>query len=250
MLNNMLGSAGKNPTSGDIDINMDATSYSKSVVLNCLVNALGAENVKDWTHVNQIFTCVPILGDYNHGYVQIDFLFGNHDWQEFSYYSAGEQSAYKGLFRTELIKAAVAFNSDWVLKEGDEVVARVGPTFFHDRGLVWRYRHRAPRKDGKGRVKAYSELTEQEFLTVYPTAQKASNALVDTPKGVAELIFGNTNTLDNFNSYESLSAALKRHYGGSYGTIMRIFQERLNSLKVDIPKDIADEISTAIGSTS
>lgn len=250
LMNNMLGSAGKSPTSGDIDINMDQTVFDKRKILNSLIVALGTDNVKDWTHVNQIFTCVPIEGDPLRGYVQIDFLFGNKEWQAFSYFSAGPDSAYKGLFRTELIKAAVAFNSDWVLKENNEVVARVGPTFFHDRGLVWRYRHRAPKKKGEGRVKAYSELTEDEFLKLYPTAKKASNTIVDSPAAVSELIFGDTRSLGYFNSYELLSARLKSLYGSAYGVIMAIYEERLNSLKVDIPKDISDEISTAISAAA
>lgn len=246
LINNMMGSAGKSETSGDIDINMDQTKYDKRALLNKLVNVLGPDDVKDWTHVNQIFTCIPITGDPAHGYVQVDFMFGNHAWQAFSYHSPGPTSQYKGLFRTELIKAAVAFNSDWTLMENDELVARVGPTFFHDKGLVWRYRHRAPRKDGKGRVKTLSELTEAEFLQMYPDAKKASALIVDSPKGVAELIFGSDKTLQAFDRYETLSEKLKTFYGrNSYGTIMEIFEERLNSLKVDIPKDIIDEILAA-----
>lgn len=243
---NLLGSAGKSASSGDLDINMDQDKFDKTVVLNALITALGANDVKDRRHVNQIFTCVPIRGDSLNGYVQIDFMFGDVAWQAFSYYSAGEESRYKGLFRTELVKAAVAFNSDWVKTENDQVVARVGPTFFHDRGCVWRYRHRPERKDKKGRVLAYVELTEQEFLLLYPDAIKASNTVVDTPEGVSELIFGDPNELAAFEMYETLSERLKTFYGTKdYATIMQIFEERLNSLKVDIPKDIADEILAA-----
>lgn len=243
----MLGSAGKNPSSGDIDINMDQTKFDKRTILNNLVSTLGSDNVKDWSHVNQIFTCVPIEGEPSHGFVQVDFLFGNRAWQSFSYHSAGEASRYKGLFRTELIKAAVAFNSDWTKMEGDKLIARVGPTFFHDRGLVWRYRHRAPRKDGKGRVQAFTELTEEDFLKMYPDAHKASQSIIDSPKGVAELIFNSDSAVEYFDRYETLSRKLESFYGRrSFGTIMEIFEERLNSLKVDIPEDINDEILAAI----
>ena len=243
---NMLGSAGKNETSGDIDLNMEQTSFDIRVILGKLVALLGPDYVKDWTHVNQIFSCVPILGTHRDGYVQVDFMFGDREWQEFSYHSPGEGSSYKGLFRTELVKAAVAFNSDWTLMDGDEMVARVGPTFFHDRGLVWRYRHRAIRRDGKGRVKALTELTEEDFLKQYPDTVIATKRVVDTPKGVSELIFGDINQLEHFDRYETLQSKLKSHYdASSYGTIMGIFEERLNSLKVDIPEDIFDEILAA-----
>jgi hypothetical protein len=109
LFNNMLGSAGKAQTSGDIDINMDELKFDKNLVYKSLVTSLGPTEVKDRTHVNQIFTCVPICGDPLNGFVQIDFMFGNLEWQAFSYWSPGDSSAYKGLFRTELIKAAVAF---------------------------------------------------------------------------------------------------------------------------------------------
>lgn len=242
----MLGSAGKAQTSGDIDINMDQRKFDKNIIFNTIVTALGPDNVKDRRHVNQIFTCVPIRGDATNGYVQIDFMFGNVGWQTFSYWSPGDNSHYKGLFRTELIKAAVAFNSDWVKKENNEVVARVGPTFFHDKGLIWRYRHRPERRDGKGRVQTYKELTENDFLLIYPDAVKASNTIIDTPEGVSELIFGEASALALFEKYETLSEKLRNFYGKhSYGTIMNIFEERLNSLKVDIPKDIVDEILAA-----
>lgn len=246
MKSNKLGSAGKNETSGDVDINMDESRFDIHEILGKLKATLGEENVKDWTHVNQIFTCVPIRGDSTNGFVQIDFMFGDRVWQEFSYFSPGYKSAYKGLFRTELIKAAVAFRSDWTLFEDDQLVCRVGPTFFHDRGLVWRYRHRAMRKDGKGRVKTFSELTEADFKQLYPQARSATKTVVKTPHGVAELIFGSKKQVDDFFSYETLLAGLKQTYSpAEYGTIMAIFLERLNSLKVDIPKDVFDEISTA-----
>ena len=251
LINAMLGSAGKAESSGDIDINMDQTKFDKRVILQTLVTALGPDNVKDWTHVNQIFTCVPIAGNPNVGHVQVDFMFGDKVWQSFSYHSPGDSSIYKGLFRTELIKAAVAFNSDWTLDENGKLVARVGPTFFHDKGLVWRYRHRAPRKDGKGRVQAFSELTEEDFLRLYPEANKASQSIVSTPEGVSELLFNNRRELGTFDRYETLHERLREFYGRrSYGTIMNIFEERLNNLKVDIPKDIADEILAAIGAAS
>lgn len=251
MSNNLLGSAGKAETSGDVDINMDQKKYDKRLILNTLVSTFGPDNVKDKTNVNQIFTCIPIRGDASQGYVQVDFMFGNRAWQSFSYWSPGDSSAYKGLYRTELIKAAVAFNSDYVKSEGDNVIARVGPTFFHDRGLVWRYRHKAPRKDGKGRVQAFSVITEEEFMALYPDAKKASNTIIDDPRDVSELIFNNRRELDVFERYESLRERLKDFYGRrSYGTIMEIFEERLNSLKVDIPKDIIDEILAATGAAS
>jgi len=251
LLRNMLGSAGKSETSGDIDLNMDEKLFDKAAILAKVKAVLGDDNVKDWTHVNQIFTCVPIKGDPANGFIQVDFMFGNRVWQEFSYYSPGPYSQYKGLFRTELIKAAVAFCSDWVLMEDGQMIARVGPTFFHDKGCVWRYRHRAIRKDGKGRVQALTELSKEDFFKLYPYAQVASKEVIDTPEGVAELIFGDSRRTYAFPTYEILVRKLQDFYSysGNYGSILKIFEERLNSLKVDIPEAIQNEILAANRST-
>jgi hypothetical protein len=251
MSDNILGSAGKVESSGDIDINMDINKFDKKVILNALVSVLGPDNVKDWTHVNQIFSCVPICGNPNLGYVQIDFMFGDPRWQKFSYWSPGNSSKFKGLFRTELIKAATAFNSDWTLMDNDELIARVGPTFFHDRGLLWRYRHKAMRKDLKGRVKSFSEISADEFMKLYPSAKKASHSIIINPTEVTEFIFDNKTPETVFDSYESLSEKLREFYGRkSFGTIMDIFLERLNSLKVNIPDEINSEIMSAIKSST
>ena len=87
--------------------------------------------------------------------------------------NSNDISCLKGLYRTELLKALVAFNSDWILEEDGEVIARVGPTFFHDKGCMWRYRHRPMRKDGTARVQDFKELTRDEFKEIYPSSMDA-----------------------------------------------------------------------------
>lgn len=249
---NLLGSALRSSSAGDLDLNVCRTRYDINEFLKLIEMALPPEDIKDRRATGQIFTCVPIEGKPENGYVQVDFMFGDRDWQEFSYYSAGDQmSRYKGLFRTELIKAAVAFHSDWTLMEDGELVARVGPTFFHDRGLVWRYRHRPMRKDGKGRVQAFEVVDSyEEFLKLYPTATKASrvNPILDEDE-VAFLLFGTRaeQVVSAMHRYEDLQPLFRDTYDTtSYAQVMDLFLKRLNSLKVDIPEDILDEISTAI----
>lgn len=251
----LLGSAGKNKTSGDLDINMDEKKFSLPELEEALILALGADNVKSRPGNNQIFTKFPIMGDgENQGFVQVDFMFGNVEWQRFSYWSprhepnttlnsyyyGSDVSRYKGLFRTELIKALVAFNSDWVLEENEEMVARVGPTFFHDRGIVWRYRYR-PFKKGSTteRIKALKEVTKEEFMEVFPSAFEASGAVENDPKKVIALILRDDTIEDQLYSYEALMSAIRWSYDATQrAEIGKIYLERLNSLKVDVPKEI------------
>jgi hypothetical protein len=255
MLSIVLGSAGLSETSGDIDLNIDLRRHDYAGLLSKLTHLLGTENVKARPGNNQIFTSYPIPNTVDDQRVQVDFMFSEHpEWQTFSYSSPGDRSAFKGLFRTELIKAAVAFNSDWVLIEDGEMVARVGPTFFHDRGILWRYRFRPYKRNSTQRVKALVEATEEAFMEMFPDARAATNTVILTEYGVYELIFGpvpQTISMDRFDvffSYENLHEALKEFYdAGSYHSIMQLYLERLNSLKVEIPDAIMDEIQHGAG---
>lgn len=250
--NRVLGSAGMQKTSGDIDLNIDESIYDFEETNRELVQLVGEENVIARPGFNQIFTAVPIGGDLNNGRVQVDFMFGNYAWQEFSYAGTADpsmsmtptskQSQFKGLFRTELIKALVAFNSDWVLEEDGEMVARVGPTFFHDRGLVWRYRYRPIRKDGTARVKALKEVSKEEFLKEFPTAMSRSRDVIIDPEECVRFLF-NTGwaVASDCDTYEDLWQMIRHYYpNDTHGTISKIYLERLNSLKVEIPEAILD----------
>ena len=245
----LLGSGGKSPTSGDLDLNLDINSYDQAAVARDLVSFLGEDHVKPRPGNNQIFTAVPIRGNPANGYVQVDFMFGDTAWQEFSYFAApcdpdqavsirmrtAAKSSFKGLYRTEMIKALCAFNSDWVLEDNGEVIARVGPTFFHDRGVVWRYRYRPMRKDGQGRVKEFKEVTKEEFLKIYPSAVPASFNLIKDPKVLVGFLIPGRSEAD-FTTLEGICANLYYNYSVTERqTINKIYLERLNSLKVEIP---------------
>jgi hypothetical protein len=254
-MEHLLGSAGKNPDSGDLDLNLNIELYNQEEVAKALIELLGEDHVKPRLGNNQIFTAVPIKGDPALGYVQVDFMFGDYEWQKFSYYSAkidqnvqysrcywrqqADTSALKGLYRTEFIKALVAFNSDWVLEENGEMIARVGPTFFHDKGCVWRYRYRPMRKDGKARVKELKEVTEEEFLKEFPSAVKARASVVKDPKVVTEMIMGEHHHPEGLNTFEQIAVTTRYNYNAAdWKKICDIYLERLNSLKADIPTDI------------
>lgn len=248
LYNCRLGSAGKNETSGDIDLNLKEDAYDQHKVADQLKAFLGEDHVKPRPGNNQIFTAVPILGDPANGYVQIDFMFGDFDWQEFSYWSPGLTGTYrrsfdtsqlKGLYRTELIKALVAFNSDWVLEENGEMIARVGPTFFHDKGCVWRYRYRPMRRDGTARVKEFKEVSKEEFLKLFPSATPARTDVIKDPQSVVTMLFSDYYTPEFLQTFESLVGLIRRNYEAEdRKTITKIYLERLNSLKADIPHDV------------
>ena len=103
LVDNMIGSTGKNPTSGDIDLGVDVSKISKDVLINHLLNkGISKDDIKksgDAVHLK-----TPIIGDASNGYVQTDFMFGNPEWQKFGL-SSTPDSQYKGMYRSILLSS-------------------------------------------------------------------------------------------------------------------------------------------------
>jgi hypothetical protein len=251
----LLGSANKNVDSGDLDLNISESEFAIDDVYDRMVEILGKDQVKLHKGLNQIYTLVPIGGRRSNGFVQIDLMFGNSAWQKFSYHSPKydsetwysfsklklDQSSYKGLYRTELLKALVAFCSDWVLEDQGELIARVGPTFLHDKGAVWRYRYRPLKKNSTTeRVKAFREVSEEEFMQIFPSAFPASHRVISEPQKLIDFLFEQDEHQhlrpDNFQTVEETLYWIKRKFKkDQVDTILKIYVERLNNLKVEIP---------------
>ena len=104
-----LGSTGKKPDSGDLDLAVDATEITKAELKGRL-DAWAAKNKqdpKDWTKLTgeAVHFKTPIQGDPKRGYVQTDFMFmPNMEWGTF-WLGGGTGSAYKGVFRNVLMSS-------------------------------------------------------------------------------------------------------------------------------------------------
>lgn len=246
MATHLLGSSGKKDDSGDVDLNIDKTRFAFDDVVQRLVQKFGANNIKARPGTNQMFTCIPINGDARNGFAQFDFMFGDAEWQEFSYFSPGTE---KGLYRTEFIKAWIAYRSDWVKIENGYMIARVGPTFFHDRGLIWRYRHRPLKQNSTTeRIKLLKEISKEEFFELYPDAIPASRNEIADPSMLHQFL---TYGRDIENHYDTFEQTLKTFCKAeptveALETVKVIYQERLQSLKVEYPDWVEHEFISAI----
>ena len=104
-----LGSTGKKPDSGDLDLAVDANEITKAELKGRL-DAWAAKNKqdpKDWTKLTgeAVHFKTPIQGDPKRGYVQTDFMFmPNMEWGTF-WLGGGTGSAYKGVFRNVLMSS-------------------------------------------------------------------------------------------------------------------------------------------------
>lgn len=103
-----IGSTGRKPTSGDLDLAVDMNEFSKEDVVSRLMPFVTAqqEDAKSWIKKGgEVHLRTPIRGNPANGYVQTDFMFfPNLDWGIF-YYAGGEDSAYKGMNRNVLMSS-------------------------------------------------------------------------------------------------------------------------------------------------
>jgi len=103
-----LGSTGKAPTSGDLDLAVDLNDVSKDQLAAILSQWAIGHKLKPEEYVKkagEVHFRTPITGRPDLGYVQTDFMFfPNLDWGTF-FYSGGEDSAYKGANRNILMSS-------------------------------------------------------------------------------------------------------------------------------------------------
>ena len=103
-----LGSTGRKPTSGDMDMAVDASEISKEQLTAKLTQwaVSHGEDPKAWVKKGgEVHLRTPINGNPQNGYVQTDFMFfPNLDWGQF-YYGGSEDSAYKGMNRNVLMSS-------------------------------------------------------------------------------------------------------------------------------------------------
>jgi hypothetical protein len=103
-----LGSTGRKPTSGDLDLGVDLNEIDKDQLATALQQIVTSQGLdpREWVvKKGEVHFRTPIAGDPNKGYVQTDFMFfPNLDWGTF-YYGGAEGSAYKGMNRNVLMSS-------------------------------------------------------------------------------------------------------------------------------------------------
>ena len=106
--NHWLGSTGRKPTSGDLDLAVDSNKANKEQIAAKLTQWAQSQQLdpRDWiVKKGEVHLKTPIAGDPKKGFVQTDFMFlPQLDWGTF-YYGGGENSAYKGMNRNILMSS-------------------------------------------------------------------------------------------------------------------------------------------------
>lgn len=103
-----LGSTGRRPDSGDLDLAVDLNTVSKEQLVAKLNQWAAAHRLepRDWIRSKgEVHFKTPIAGNPKQGFVQTDFMFfPNLDWGSF-FYGGGEDSSYKGVYRNILMSS-------------------------------------------------------------------------------------------------------------------------------------------------
>lgn len=107
---NTLGSTGIKDTSGDLDIAVDATQYTKEELVDQLTSWAISQRQKpqDWVKKTGagVHFKTPINGNPKNGYVQTDFMFLNNvPWSKFVLGAMPADSKYKGRERNVLMNS-------------------------------------------------------------------------------------------------------------------------------------------------
>ena len=236
----VVGSTGKSEYSGDIDVVIDKVWYDGSVEdlhkdLKSLFNT--EEIVRNGAMLHLKYPIENFDKQYAErlprtGFVQVDFMFGDLDWEKFFHYSHGSESGYKGFHRNIAISAITRATAIVFSHELDDYGRPVSLERWKwsPKGLLRVVRSSRPRANGApGWMKTQTD------------------AVIDGPykdiEFIAKTIFPVDGTEDDLNSLETILAAIKRNYSRAmqetiYKRIAENFNEKDDALYFSYPPEI------------
>ena len=244
-----IGSVGKVPTSGDIDLAVDQEKYDPEFMHDRMMKAVNDEGVYNkGTKVASY--AVPIKGDEANGKVQVDFMYtDNIDWAKFAYHSEGEGSRYKGAIRNILLSSvAAAMNepgTDHFEFDGEDLIIRAGRTVDLASGLRRIFQHRPMNKKGDARLKGMKPIPIEEFKKLYPKVKiKGGTVIVNDPQKVINALFGGeTIKPSDLNTAEQTLHLIKRKFSEAQAAkIFKIAKMRAKPVvgKMRLPPELMD----------
>lgn len=205
----LLGSVGKKPSSGDIDLAID-DSVDSVVLTAKLQAALGESNVR---RIGKLLTCSFPVANKNSN-VQIDFLQGNIQWLKLLYHSSSN-SQYSGAHRNGIIRAILRVRNCQYEYSGDEVIKKHKYTWSPTKGLC---------------------LVNQERKLISSTYAKTWTTTVVTvvpQNDIPSTIFNNSAaTVEDLDSLETLVVAINNYYNAAEDIYREIANE-FDSMQFD-----------------
>lgn len=213
MISNLMGSAGKQDDSGDLDIAIDKFLFTREQFKALAAEGrkiLGHDAVK--TSLHQTNMAVPIYGNSQNGFIQVDLIYGKAEWLKFTHYSPGAASQFKGVFVSQTIgvlakmKVLYRYPVDAVVDKDNGIDERLGEAAFAydlERGLNVRCRLRM-----RGGFKPVS-IDEFETKCKGPmTPHIPRYGYIDDPATAVRLVVHKDATIKDTETFEILLSFL------------------------------------------
>jgi len=213
----VVGSTGKREYSGDIDLVVDPALWSGTVgeFRQNLDMTFGKHNVA--RHGAMLHISYPIVGyndSYNNakprtGLVQIDFNFGDAEWDKFYHFSAGENSAYKGAHRNLMISAICSsVNTSLGPNPYPNDIIKCDRALNQPTSLIrWKFG-----SDGFIRVNRVSQK-DQSGNWMKKQKDIVLEGPIKDPQTIRNILFPHDTTAKDLDCLETLIDAVKRNYG-------------------------------------
>lgn len=238
-MDNLMGSAGKQPDSGDLDFAMnnkparfvgepDLPLFNLRDFARRCREVLPNEQMSTKTlNGGQFQTAWPISGDSTYGFVQVDFLSGDTEWLKFSHWSPGkDNSPWKGVFISTMFGVLAKRLKDFeAFVDNDHEqprLARVGWHFDLERGLhrKWKMQKRV----GQG----VAEVSPDEVETRFPACPRLPRlGFLTNPSDVLSVLFETPTSLSEVDTFEKVVHKLRVRYPEEFEDIKARFLEAL-----------------------
>ena len=228
MINNLAGSAGKQPDSGDLDILIDTSLiYLREVIYN--MNVCFCTELKN--NDNTLNMAWPIVNQ--NGYVQIDLMFGEVKWMKFTHWSPGlDNSKFKGVFIIHFLGNLAKYKYEYQLFDKDIEIARVHWVLDYNNGLTryWRLLKKSDNKLHALDPDEWETKLPLEFGKLPPRFSRISK--ITDPDLVVKILLGHEYCVDDVKTFENLWKIVNKlnSDGKLYPPLEFIYDKWLNSL--------------------
>lgn len=248
-----LGSVGKTPDSGDIDLGVDANKYDAEELHKRMCAEVGEERCVYNKGTKVASYAFPIAGDESKGLVQVDLMYTpNPQWATFSYHSAGQDSKYKGAVRSLLLMGVAATYQEPGTDHFDfdpntgEILIRAGRTLDLNKGLRRIFQYRPKSKKGDKYLKTMKTITIDEFKDMFPDIEvRGEDVVIDDPNKVLLVLFGKGVKPKDVSTAEQVIELIKSKFDEErQEQIFRKAAERARSVadKIDLPPEIMEYV--------
>lgn len=244
-----IGSTGKKPDSGDIDLALDANILHKNSIITSLIKlneicaSLGYVSTINSMTFNMLHVAFPQDNE-NKKFVQVDLLLTKYpDFTRFFMFSpSNKESKYKGAHRNELLHAIARVISERPIKENNNgKLVKWSQIDITSDGLFVQHKTLIDKDGNMLKYKNTNEDLEESYAKIYKTYPISHD-----PKYVIEMLVGKGYSLYDISTFEKLFNIIKNDKNFKYAHMSdeilsectRMLKEKENRL--EFPKELVE----------